>query len=273
MKKIILCLVLLGSINHFSLPNETDKKTVPSLSWSEQSALNNLYQVSVMDPSFADQRNPDFDYYLTLLEKHIKIIEYKIKTKESGWESTELKMGLLIAGATSIGLFCFWAYSDLHAFFTGTYTKASIPAAMLKVLPSLKFKRAERKKLDLITVKETVVRYKDVFEKYSYADKINALTSSDIQKLDYLGRRIAVDNAKFGIFVAGGLSSFIGTVISCPFIYNAVYYTEYLEKQLKTDKDIYADLLEEKIRRQNVFQKGLTPANPDRAKRLASIEV
>ncbi len=246
MKKIIFCLALLGLINPI-FSQQSTQNTPPSLSWSENQQLGNLYVVAQQDPFFATQNNPDFDYYLGILEKHIKILEYKIQTKATWWSDTQLKALIFLVGAASMGLLGALIYPAIRELQTGKYKEACIPAALLTTLPSLKFTRSEKRKLNRISLEEkpTIV-YEDIFDKYRHADTINSLSDADIEKLNYLARRLAVKNSYEKILLGGGASLFIATIMLYFPIYNALHYTEYLEGQLKQDKEIYAHLSDAK---------------------------
>jgi hypothetical protein len=273
MKKIIFCLALLGSINPLFSQKPTPNAP-PALSWSENHQLGNLYQVASQDPFFSRQKNPDFDYYLSILEKHIKILEYRIQIKATWWSDTELKTLLVLAGAMSIGLCAALIYPAIRELQTGKYKDSFIPAALLTTLPSLKFTRAEKKKLNRISLSEkpTIV-YEDIFDKWRYAHIMNSLSNEDVEKLNYLARRRAVQNSYDKIMLGTGLSLFTAIVTACYPVYNAFHYTEYLEAQLKRAKEIYKNLSQAQERCHFPFATSITPTDPDRARTLAPIEV
>jgi hypothetical protein len=249
MKKILLSLALLSTpYPHLFAGDHSN--TVPGLSWSEYFYLNNLYATSQQDPYFiARISNQNIDYYLNLLEKKIKIIEHKICIQESAWQSTDIKIGLGLTTLLSASFFGIIIYPILQQFFTSKYHKAEIPVSMLKALSSLKFTRSERKNLDTVTVDKMVFIYKNLSEKAIYPTIIDRLTDADVKKIDYLSKRLAVKKAKVDILTGGGSWALLTPAMAFMPIYNALYYSEYLETRLRENKLLYDLLYEEKNKR------------------------
>ena len=269
MKKILLGLILLISSAH-ALCNNVDNP-IPTLTPADRLYLKALYELADRVPSFEKEGNLDFDYYLDVLEKHIKIIENKIRTKKNGWSSKRLKIGLAVTTITGAGLACliYPVYQELS---TGIFNNANVPYSMIEKLSSLTFTRAEKKKLDLVDVKKITIVCEEFSEQYSWRSKINALSPSAQKNLDYLASKNAISLAKGRIWAASATLLGIIATLLCPQIYKAIYYTEHLTNRLERDRRLYKILLKEKNNRQLAAINSLHD-NRERAQRLASVEV
>src|SRR3990170_6465485 len=160
MNKFFLSIAFLITTTH-ALSNDAVSSPT-TLTPVERDRLRALYTVAAMIPLFEKEGDIDFDYFLDVLEKHVKIIEHKIRTKKSGWSSKSLKISLAVTGILTTGLSCL-TYPIWHSLSTGKFYNATIPYSMIAQLPSLKFTRSEKKKLDLIDVKKITILCENIY--------------------------------------------------------------------------------------------------------------
>jgi hypothetical protein len=255
MKKIILCLILLGSLNynHYLCAAHTNTDAIATLTREERAQLKLLYQTAAYKPDFEKQEDINFDYYLALLDKHTKIIEHKIRTQKNGWATLfRLKEDQIsTAVVTVIGSFI--AHRSFNELSTGIFNDVRISCPKVKNalnnLSSLRFNRATRKKLDAIEVKHTTIVTRKMPEYYTVVDMINGLKKSDRQKYDYFIRQTALTNARYMLAGATLLPLLAIVFLIGPKIYKAMYYAEHLTSRLERDRNLSQILRKEKMNR------------------------
>lgn len=253
MKKILLSLVLLASTPYILSNNISNE--LPVLTKDDLFFLNSLYNVANSTPDFEKTAHINFDYYLDLLKKNTKIIQHKIDIKESKWSDRGLQGTIIISSLFTMGV-GYIMYLIGHELWTGTFSGVSIPSQKLKELSSLKFTRAERKKLDRIEVKKITITYEkpqysfvSIWEEQDMQRQLNNLSEADLKKLSYLARKQAIWNARMVLAIIGSCGLLeVGALLFQP-LYEAIYYQEVLQQQLKDTKDLHSRLLREKMRR------------------------
>lgn len=115
-----------------SLPNEKNFRKM-------------LYWMSENNPFFykLDVFKKDFDYYVTVLARHIETLEHKIALKQSGLESTGMGEGLVsvvLAGLCGYTSYYFFnARKALQSFEEGRYADLTRPQSLILMLSTVTF--------------------------------------------------------------------------------------------------------------------------------------
>lgn len=256
MKKIILSLALLVFTPHL-LPSNTNEE-MPMLTASDHFHLASLYNIAHSNPNFEKTADIDLDYYLNLLEKQIRIIEYKIKKKENKWSDQGFQAKIALSSLLTLGIQYILYYIG-RPLWTGKFNRVNIDYNMLEKLSSLQFSSTERKKLDRIYIENIRIIFTDIekpmhalnnwllWRKDSIQRQLNNLSDSDLQKLNYLARSQAVSNTKMLLVAVGILGLAVLSFLLYEIIYHQELLQQWLQKRLDDTKDLYHRLLNEKI--------------------------
>lgn len=228
MKKRFLGLLLVGFVSNNTVCSNMCGDVI-ELTYEENRALDAFY-LHDANGTLLEVLNPShIDYYLRILPLHIKILENK-RAQLSG--SNEV-LWLLLFFYTGMSVWFGWPlYNKIQQFMAGNLGRVWIPSSMLDNLRSIRFTRAEKRKLDLVSFENI----DDSF--YGSYDKI--YTAIEKEKIIYLGKRLALKKIKKDICMASVMPA------CCALLEGAFLYNLYMGVTIKNgnkrlDKELERD--------------------------------
>jgi hypothetical protein len=230
MRKIIFSLLSIFSV-HTALCAD---RSYIRLSPEEDRALEALYMHDKKGTLLEVLTMEHIDYYLRILPLHIKFLENERK------QPSEEMNGVVTGGVifTVLTVSCLLAfYNKIQQLMAGKLGSVWLSREMLSDLRSIKFSRAEKKKLDQISFENINSSF------YGSYDK--DYTSAEEKKIVYLGKRLALKNIKKDIFGASATSVFSAMMAGVCFY---VFYNKYFGA-MERDKRLLELLINEKERR------------------------
>jgi hypothetical protein len=251
MKKLFLSLVLLASTHIFI--HSADKNTSNPIS-AEHAKLYELYKVAITGYLFPQSNNFDFDYHIDKLEKEIEILQRKLHTNESGWSSVEIKFALFwMALSTIICSLPVWSETQdiFNKLSTGKFGTINIDYDEIAAkLPSLKYTRAQRKKLDRIEVTPRIIVYTYFYNPFynSNDHPAHQWSEAEEKKVLYFARNKALNDAYFKIAFPIVTSFIMGVIPALVIIIDEIiHHQKYLAEKL-TQAKFHCEHLQDKKR-------------------------
>jgi hypothetical protein len=245
MKKLFLSLVLLATIT--PLFCDSTDKTISNAISAEYAKLNELYKIAIVSNMFPQTNTFDFEYYINRTETDMQTLQQKIRSNESGWSTPDVKISffaMILITSLMIYTYPLPIKDVLHKVYTGKFGTIDIDYdSIATTLPSLKFSRAQRKKLDRIHAKPKIIYTND--DDYNN-HPVARWSEAEHKKLLYFTRNQALRDAYFQMFLMGitftlGIAPFL-----LPIIDAVIHHQEHLTEQLTCAKARYQYLMQKK---------------------------
>ena len=194
MKNKILGLLMIFAVN--SALCSPINQSMMRLSPEEERALDALYMHDRKGTLLEALSMEHIDYYLWILPHHIKFLENERKNPSQDRD------GVICASLmfTAMAIYSVVSlYNKIQQLMAGNLGRIWLSNEMLSDLRSIRFTRAEKKKLDQINFENINGSF------YGSYDKV--YTPVEEKKIVYLGKRLALKNIKKDIFTAGSMSA------------------------------------------------------------------
>jgi hypothetical protein len=263
MKKILICLALLSSIIHTTLPKSTNL----ILTQEESELLELVYLAYQEDPAFYKSINMHgLNLMVDALSKKIEALNIEMYP-EVLWHNEKRS---IIEGIVILSIFTgiaalpgYLLYKSYNTFTSGKFQDTHVPFSIIEKLPSEEVSKKEKRYLKRFSVKKIYFDYTSpTFDMPTFDQKTRRLVSgkermqrqianlsaSDQEKIRYIALRSAITNLKsealtMAIYSLGILAT--GILCSIPTFYEAFQHKANVLEEIKFNKKLLNLLKEE----------------------------